>query len=100
MGKKGTGRSVKGGGKARQNRDHRRDSQRGSVKGRWDDIVAAEKLMDLVAAESSGNLRAAIEHVRRDLRAGLLTTMLTNRLSLVPVAGRSGGRSIDDVKLP
>jgi hypothetical protein len=39
---RGTGRKVKGGGKARQNKDHRRVSQRGIVKGRWDDICAAE----------------------------------------------------------
>ena len=40
--RKGTGRKVKGGGKSRTNKDHRRDSQRGIVKGRWDDIVAHE----------------------------------------------------------
>merc|ERR1712023_117579 len=39
---RGSGRSMKGGGKNRTNRDHRRVSQRGIVKGRWDDIVAAE----------------------------------------------------------
>ena len=42
MGRRGTGRKVKGGHKNRTNRDHRRVSQRGIVKGRWDDIVAAE----------------------------------------------------------
>ena len=40
--KRGTGRKVSGGGKARTNKDHRRVSQRGIVKGRWDDICAAE----------------------------------------------------------
>ena len=40
--KKGTGRKVKGGGKTRTNRDHRMACKRGIVKGRWDDIVAAE----------------------------------------------------------
>ena len=39
---RGVGRKVKGGGKSRTNRDHRRVSQRGIVKGRWDDICAAE----------------------------------------------------------
>ena len=46
--RKGTGRKVSGGGKARQNRDHRRDSQRGIVKSRWDDIVALELKSDAV----------------------------------------------------
>ena len=41
-GSRGTGRKVKGGGKARTNKDHRMDSRRGVVKGRWDDIVAHE----------------------------------------------------------
>lgn len=40
--RKGTGRKVKGGGKDRTNKDHRRVSQRGIVKARWDDIVTAE----------------------------------------------------------
>jgi len=42
MGKRGTGRKVSGGGKNRCNKDHRRVSQRGIVKGRWDDICTAE----------------------------------------------------------
>ena len=46
--KKGTGRKMKGGGKSRQNKDHRRVSQRGIVKGRWDDICAAELNPDAV----------------------------------------------------
>ena len=46
--KKGTGRKVKGGGKSRQNRDHRRVSQRGVVKGRWDDICSAELKTDSI----------------------------------------------------
>ena len=37
-----SGRRVSGGGKARQNKNFRIASRRGVVKGRWDDIVAAE----------------------------------------------------------
>lgn len=40
--KHAAGRSVKGGGKSRTGKDFRRASQRGIVKGRWDDICAAE----------------------------------------------------------
>ena len=47
-GSRGTGRKVKGGGKARTNKDHRMASRRGIVKGRWDDIVAAELREDSV----------------------------------------------------
>jgi bud site selection protein 20 len=39
---KAPGRKVSGGGKSRTNKDHRRISQRGIVKARWDDICAAE----------------------------------------------------------
>ena len=39
---------MKGGGKSRMNRDHRRVSQRGIVKGRWDDICAAELQSDAI----------------------------------------------------
>ena len=46
--RKGTGRKTSGGGKSRQNKDHRIASRRGIVKGRWDDIVAQELKTDAV----------------------------------------------------
>ena len=65
MGKRGTGRKVSGGGKARQNKDHRRVSQRGIVKGRWDDIVAAARTPSAPMASPSrrtGQPRAASQN--------------------------------------
>jgi len=47
-GSRGTGRKVKGGGKSRTNQDHLRAHRRGIVKGRWDDICAAELQCDTV----------------------------------------------------
>ena len=40
--KSSTGRGMKGGGKSRTSKDFRTAAARGIVKGRWDDIVAAE----------------------------------------------------------
>jgi hypothetical protein len=45
-GSRGTGRKVSGGGKSRQNMDHRHQYRRGIVKGRLDDIVAKELQVD------------------------------------------------------
>ena len=47
-GSRGTGRKVSGGGKNRTNKDHRRVSQRGIVKSRWDDICSAQLIPNTI----------------------------------------------------
>jgi hypothetical protein len=55
-----------------------------------DDIAAAENLMNLVAAEASPKLQAAIEQVRGDLRAGQLTSLFAPTPPIVNLATVSG----------
>ena len=57
-GRKGTGRKVSGGGKARQNKDHRRVSQRGIVKGRWDDICTAQLMSEVIQGRPTKDVLA------------------------------------------